>query len=170
MIKINNEKKCICPNDWINNKTKKFHLTIEDIINIPIGKTINIFLLDKNILNMSCRLEINEPNVPTKPSIFFRNGYFISFTKIDNGIKGKWKFNKNPKKTYIKEFDINIKDKWIPLKNEKIFYREELDDCDIINLKNKKYTEFSKYTRLGWRGPMMLLNDIDKDYMIYWNN
>ena len=79
------------PVEWVNEKAVKYYLTIEDIENIPTNSTINIFLMTKNIYNLSYKRE--NQNKIMDPLAFFKNCHFILYTKLGDGIKGKWKFN-----------------------------------------------------------------------------
>lgn len=167
---MKNEIKTDDVNLWLSETSKKYHLTIEDVKKFDLNKPMNIFLMDRNILNRCCDAKINEKCKSIKPSVFFRNAYFITFTKIKNkdGIIGKWIFNKNPNNSYIKEFDILLENFWYPLKNNKINkeYHQEIDELDKYAGKN--INEFSKKTKLGWKGPMMLMQNMDMCNNVSW--
>jgi hypothetical protein len=128
-------------------------LTIADIKRLPPNKPVNIFLMDRNVLNLSQDSRYNSVDTPTRPSVFFKHGYFITFTKT-GGCAGRWIFNSNPSHTYIKEFDVELGVQWVSAKNN-IVAGTSLDDLDTS-------------TRLGWRGPMMLIQNMDLCDNILW--
>jgi hypothetical protein len=166
---MNKSLRSVSPIEWLNELSKPYHLTIKDIENIPLNKPINIFCMDRNILDISCNIDHNYPNIPTKPSVFFRKGYCITFTKTEDGIKGKWIFNHDANSSYKKEFDIDIENIWYPLKNDCISdnINKNLHDIKYIGT---NYKEFPETTRLGWRGAIMLMNNMDNTgYNIIWN-
>ena len=128
--------------------------------------------MTNTIYKLSCKDDI--ANKSLAPIDFFKNCHFISFTKYE-GIRGKWKFNHNPKTSHKKEFDIDLGEFWCPLRNDKIFgeFMIETDDedkiLDIINNVGENYTDYPPGTRLGWRGPMMLVQDMGKCGNITWD-
>ena len=136
--------------DWINLYSKSYHMTIEKVLALPINTDIKIFFMDRNIIDLSCIPEINPPYEAIKPSIFFRNNYYIIFNKSEEGIRGSWKWNTSNYQEVEtdREFDIDTGDYWMPLTNS----------C----YDNKHYTKYHKNTYLGWRGYMMLESDMNK--------
>lgn len=140
--------------------SSKYHLTIKDVLNFEIGKPVKIFLLDRNMFDPSC--DNNAINTPLLPSVFFRNCYFIEFTRRD-GLYGECKWLFNNKTEYNFEFHVCMPTCWYPLKNNRVPIRDEQEIFEIHPaFAGKHYTELPKDTLLGWRGPMMLYENIDK--------
>ncbi len=102
----------ITPLEFIE-KSKPFHLTIKDVLEMEEGKKYNIFFLNQYIIDLSCDEKYNTPNVAIKPSQFFKNGYFIDFSK-KTGIKGNWNwtFQKEITIPYNLEFDLEVGTEW----------------------------------------------------------
>jgi hypothetical protein len=158
--------------EWLNVGSRPYHLTIQNILNLSNGDSIEIFFMDRNVMDISCDKEYNEENIPIKPSHFFRNCNYITFTKKE-GIIGDWDWHctlLTKKLTYKeREFDIDLGDFWYPLKNNKVPESNEYDLFDLSKYSGKHYSEFSPDTRIGWRGEMMLKENMDKCPNVYWN-
>lgn len=152
----------VSPIKWLYEDSLRYHMTIKDIVDIPVGEKTEIFFMDRNILDL---IEDNKKYIPILPSEFFSKCYFITFTKIDNGIRGTWLWN-----TYSdigncpehREFDIDLGSFWYPLKNDKVPLNDEQGNIRFGKNAGKHYSAFSDNTRLGWRGPMMLKENMDK--------
>ncbi len=152
--------------DWLNVTSRPYHLTIGDIKNLPSNKPINIFLMGSGAAysganldlgldsNSSATNQYDHTDCPTKPSVFFRYGRYMTFTKINGQMKGRWIFNINPSHVYVKEFDIEVDGVWKTIKNGTV------DGVPITN--------FAESTRVGWRGPMMLVQSMDMCDDIFW--
>ena len=145
--------------------SREYHLTIKDVLNFPIGEKQRIFFLDRNMFDMSCRDDMNEINTPIKPSHFFRHGYYIDFVR-NEGILGDWCWVDG--KTYRnvdnnRELDIDLGSLWYPLKESKVPIGDRQEIFKIPKeYKGKHYTQIPSNTRLGWRGPMILVKNMDK--------
>jgi hypothetical protein len=158
----------VSPIKWVD-LSSTFHLTIQDILYIPSGSSKLIFFLDRNIFDISCDIDTNPINTSIIPSIFFRNNYQILFTKLNNGIKGTWtwRYPDANTKSENKEFDINYlmgkHNSWYPLHNNSvpthnIYTNKPLNSkFDGLNI-----LELPLNTKIGWRGPMIYMEDIDK--------
>jgi hypothetical protein len=139
--------------------SSKYHLTIKDVLSFEIGKPYKIFLLERNMFDPSC--DTNPINIPILPSHFFRNCYFIEFTRKD-GLMGdcKWLFNNQTQNNF--EFHICMTTCWYPLKNNRVPIKDEQELFEIdIDFSGKHFTELSIDTHIGWRGPMMLFENMD---------
>ena len=154
---------CISPVEFIE-KSKQYHLTIKDIMNMKEGEVLNIFFLDRNMFDHSCDERYNTIGEAVVPSRFFRNGYYIDFTKT-TGIKGTWTWHYpggTDKELEEREFDVDTGTIWYPLKNNTVPNRDSQGIFTIpIDFAGKHYTELDDSTRLGWRGPMMRKSDMD---------
>jgi hypothetical protein len=143
--------------------SEPYHMRIKDVLNLPIGKKIRLFFLDRNMFDMSCDSENNPVGIPIKPSQFFRAGYFIDFTRRKE-LRGTWKW------TYAggdseedSEFHIDLGKSWYPLRNDRI---PEKDSQSVFQIPDsfagKHYSNLDPNTKIGWRGEMMYARDMDK--------
>lgn len=165
---------------WLD-ATQEYHLTIKDICEIPVGESIDIFFMDRNVLDTSADIDYNQPNENIDPQIFFRNSYFIKFTKREaNGILGDWEWYWDGKQNVQKidaygtnqqrEFDINYNPtNWYPLKNNKLPKCDSQGFANFGAVAGQHYSTFNAKTRLGWRGPMMLRQNIKKMPYVFWS-
>lgn len=64
---------------------------------------------------------------------------------------------------FLRDFDIDLGTFWHPLFNNKV-PKSDFEDTFSIPEKftGKHYNEFALNTRIGWRGPCMLLEDVKK--------
>jgi len=172
------------------NETRNKWLTIKDIQNLKKGQEIKILLLDRNVDDRFETDENIKPNKLYKPKKFFNSCWAVY--KHIKDLKGEifyqWqeekikKFNSNQKggstfkvenrhnnsKPYEFEFEIEYKhNNWHPLENgflpAKNYFRKNLLDG-----KKKKWDKFPKNTKVGFRGPMILWEDLDKLPNIYY--
>jgi hypothetical protein len=143
--------------------SRKYHLTIKDILAFPVGETYRFFFLDRNMFDVSCDTKYNELNVPTKPSTFFRNGYYIDFTRRE-GIQGDWKWGFDSESSSIgEEFHVDMNTGWYPFRNNHVPIKDSQGIFTIPeDFAGKHYSELPEDTRIGWRGPMMLTENMDK--------
>jgi len=81
----------VSPYAW-EEDSRPFHITIKDILNLEAGESLELFSLDRDVLDTSCDEKYNEPGRTILPSQFFREGYFWTFTKTGIGIKGNLKW------------------------------------------------------------------------------
>ena len=96
-----------------------------------------------------------------KAENFFSDGYIIKY-KRTNGLIGEWKFLNFDDNYSLREFDLDFGRFWYPLVNNKVPKFD--DDWFSVPEKfaGKHYNEFPLNTRIGWRGPCMLLEDLKK--------
>jgi hypothetical protein len=147
----------VSPSAWIK-AAEPYFLTIKDIEFLEVGESINLFLLS-GIIKSSCSEKINKRGKVQKPDIFFKNGFRVNFKKVGDGLKGQWIFNNNPNKIFYKEFQVKVDGKWIPLKNN---FVETLKGTIY-------YGELDPSTRIGWKGEIMKIKDMNKCPNIIWN-
>lgn len=154
---------CIAPVEFIE-KSRTYHLTIKDILDMKEGEVLNIFFLDRNIFDQSCNEHVNTIGEAVAPSRFFKNGYYIDFTKT-TGIKGIWTWHYpggTDKELEEREFDLDLNSLWYPLNNDRVPSEDSQGIWTIPSeFAGKHYTELDDSTRLGWRGPMMRKSDMD---------
>ncbi len=160
-------------NQW-EKETRNFHSTIQSILDIPIGESRTFLCLDRNALDIvENRLYEIKKGIIT-PSELFENNYYIRFVRT-TGIMGKIDiFYKNQEKRIINdedkdddygeelEFDINyIRSNWYPLKNGELPAIDSQFGTSLLG-KVRDWKSFPKTTRIGWRGPMIPIEKIDK--------
>jgi len=146
---------------WLDN-SEQFQLTIKDILDIPLNKPVLIFCMDRNVIDLC-----DKSTTPLAPSFFFRKNYFFFFTRTE-GIIGNWEWTFNKKRIDIeKEFDINLDTCWYPLKDNQVPDKDEQCLFDFGEMAGKSYTDFPPNTKVGWRGPMMMADDMNKLPFVY---
>lgn len=154
--------KTTSPNEFID-VSKPYHLTIGDVLEFPVGKSVRIFFLDRSMFDLSCDNKYNPIGQPIRPSEFFRQGYFIDFTRRDD-LKGTWTWTFNGSVDNDREFDLALGEHlWYPMRDSKV---PEKDSQGIFTIPEdfagKHYQELPRNNRIGWRGPMMLASNMDK--------
>lgn len=159
-VKYNLDNLIVISPYQIKNVSRKYHLTIKDILDLPIGESIKIFCMDRNLFDFC----INKDRIDKiiKAENFFSDGYIIKYKRI-NGLIGKWKFLNIDNNYSLREFDIDLDTFWYPLVYNRVL-KTDFDDIFYIPEKfsGKHYNEFPLNTRIGWRGPCMLLEDVKK--------
>lgn len=111
--------------------------------------------LDRNVEDVTCYKQFNLSDVPTTPEKFFKAAYWSTFTKTD-GLKGMINFDIDGTKHECFEFDIEYeKDSWYSL-SDGVLYPDSTEKPLFPQLNKvigKKWSDFPKNIRLGWRGP-----------------
>jgi hypothetical protein len=149
--------------NWVNDLSRPYHLTINDILSVPIGETVRLIPLEPN-LSLSILNKVNKRK-KYKPSLFFKDGYFIDFTR-QNQLSGEWRWfycNTLQDTEPSRDFYIDIGKSWYPLVSSRIPL-VDLRDFFIIpkQIGGKHVYEIDKHTRIGWRGPIIMQKYIDK--------
>jgi hypothetical protein len=150
---------------WIE-KNKKYYLTINDIIKLEPYKKIKLLVLDRNIYDDT---DVFIEAKLYKPESFFikNSAIFWKTTDLQGKIYYKWQDEYNNKEPYDFEFEIEYKKgNWYPLKNGILPAKDEQNMFQLLG-KNKHYLEFPKTTHIGFRGPMILWNKLNKLKKIY---
>ena len=145
--------------------SRPYHLTIDDIRKFPVGIPVRIYILSKRALKIAS--EINPIGTIIKPSLFFRSGYYIYFTRTI-GLRGKWHWMWNEilsdRVDKDIEFDVDIEGEWIPLMNSTVpsTEKDSTVSLDIPEFyQGKHWCQLDKTTRVGWCAPMMLAVNMD---------
>ncbi len=146
--------------NWIES-TKAFHITKEKILAMKKGEVENFLCLDRNSCDAYYDTNIQTQGVAKTPREFFRNNLVMKFT-YQEGLKGSSFFNyqKENEPEIVFEFHIEYQpDYWYPLQNGEL-----LGDKRFIIPENMKgsWEKIPIQTRIGWRGPMIRINDLDK--------
>ena len=146
---------------WYKN-SRKYWITINDIEQLLNNKKKNeiiVLMLDRNYLDIA--MGHNKKNKSYNVNHFFRfNKYKVIY---DKNLKGKLIYlnKKDPYKVNF-EFEVEYKkDNWYPFING---YLPKNDPQGFDKLLGKKihFSKFPKNTHIGFRGPMILWENIDK--------
>ena len=79
---------------------------------------------------------------------------------LDGKIKHQWQ--NNNEEPYNFEFEIEYKkNNWYPLTNGILPAEDEQGFSELLG-EDKSWSEFPKSTHIGWRGPMILWDDLKK--------
>lgn len=147
-------------NDWYN-KSKKYWLTINDIIKLKPNDKIVLLSLHRNVLDIP--YDTLKDNKLYKPEVFFKDSKDTYVHKKD--LVGDLKFDRGMEKDIT--FDVEYKKgSWYPFSNG---YLPAKDSQGRFKLLGKKthWTKFNKKTHIGFRGPIMLWSDLKKMPKIY---
>lgn len=152
---------------WIEHYRDKW-LTIKDVKELPLNKKIKLLLLDRNIYDD--KDHIKEAKL-YKPTSFFKKNVAWYWKTDNNNLMGKIKYDWQKKTEEPFNFEFHIEydyNKWYPLKEGILPAKDEQHMFTLLN-KNKHISEFSEDTHLGYRGPIMMWNEIkelDKVYIL----
>ena len=150
------------PNEW-EDATRKDHLTIGDIRKLKKGDTVPLLIMDRNYLDIA--FAKNKGNTLYTPVRFFRSNKatYIHDADLHGTIVWSWSKEKQPF-----EFELNYdNERWYPLIDGHIPRRDKNRFRDAPYKTAKSWTSFPATTRVGWRGPSMPWNDLDK-YQKVW--
>ena len=156
---------------WIE-VTRPFHITAEDILNMKTGTKIDVLCLDRNVWDCSLT-KINKQDQAIDPLVFFKNNYFATYIH-DGEFKGKLLMKGIDEKFCPFEFDFEYeKDSWYPLTNGQIIVSKNESSLVPKGINHKHYKDFGmelnhEKRRVGWRGPMILVNVLKYMPKIYW--
>jgi hypothetical protein len=128
------------------------HLRISDIVNMPIGTSIELLCFDSSSYTNMTSLD---SNVLYPIEDLLELVTTIQFTKTGNGIIGL--INNVDNESVVFEFDIEYQpNTWYPLTNNSLPFKDEDNIVDFGNLAGMSYLAFSANTRIGWRGPVVI--------------
>jgi len=143
------------------------HVTIQTILEMEPNTTLKCLCLDRNVEEIA---ESNSSKFKVKdiipPIDLFQNNYYLKFIKgpEKNDIKGIWEvacgFNElNTIHNLTDEEELHIEyapNCWYPLQNGVFKVMDpQFKNKRLATGKDKKWQDFPKSTRLGWRGPMI---------------
>ena len=186
---INLEKKGLNWIDWKYEARNKW-LTIKDIQNLKKGQKIKVLMLDRNTEDRVYGSKEIKPNKTYKPKTLFKYcwGIYIHNKDLEGELYYQWdlpiKKQKKTKKSKLKEgstfkvgdkhnnsnkydfeFDIEYKNNsWYPLENGFLPGKKEIPSFimgGLLDGKKKRWNKLPKDTNVGWRGPMILWNELD---------
>jgi len=151
-------------NSWIQ-KNRKYWLTIKDIENLKVNKKIKLLVLDRNIYD--CKDKFIRGKLYKPENFFIENSAIYwknNVVNLDGSIYYKWQNNQKP---YEFEFEIEYKkNNWYPLKNGILPATDEQGFSELLG-EDMSWSEFPKKTHIGWRGPMILWENLKKLEKVY---
>ena len=156
--------KALKQEDWIQQIESK-SLRIKDITELKAGTVLKLLVIDRNALERGVR--DNTPNTVYEPEEFFKTSF--AMYKHDTDLKGKILFGGDDGKFQDFEFDLYLSEAqcWYPLKNQSIPAKDEQGYFDFNFGKPKYYSEFDKNTEVGWRGPMIMWEELKNMPRVY---
>lgn len=145
-------------------RSRKYWLTIKDITKMKSGEKMQVLMLDRNALDW--HFESHVFNKLYKPSKFFKNNketYTHSKELYGNITYCKHNITFDDKEGFHVEY---MKGNWYPLLNEHL---PSNDIQGIFPLLGKKvhWRDMNRHTPIGWRGPLIKWDDIDKLPNVY---
>lgn len=157
--------------EFIENCKDK-HLTLGDLEKLKFGDTLDVVIWDRNF--EECWIwDGAERNVKYDPKYFFRENHHTIKYLGDY----MWDINFNFGGTYSHPVHLDVSSmdtnwKWYALENNEIKITYEVLNKGEKIPKGKKapykhITEFDKNTRVGWRGPIMLWDELDNLPNVY---
>lgn len=163
--KIEKLKEIGCDYEEWYEKSRKYWLKLKTILDMNNGDEIKCLLLDRNVLDT-----IHTDNKIGKlyvPKYFFRNCTAIIKKIKDLTVKIVFSWEKQIDESRNFEFDVEYKkDNWYPLKNGVLPDEYLQMSYEILGKKNK-WNELPNNIHIGYRGPMILWNNIYKMPGIY---
>jgi hypothetical protein len=167
------EKETVKLTEFIE-RTKKHHLTIEKVLSIPIGVTVRLFSMSRNIGDF-----INNDMVDsTPPRDFFYGADIVSFTRY-SGISGIWRFDcwNDKIESQKRTFDVDVTNTgsectWVPITNDGYVPSTDPDglNYDMGSLAGLHWMFLNPTTRIGWQGPMMFEESLDSCPNVYYDD
>ena len=145
--------------EW-EKKTEPYHLTIGDVYELKEGKSIHFYCLDRNWTEMVSFN--NGDDVEYKASDVLQNNYRAIFYK-DYGIRGetKWFFNDGTFRIENTVWHVDLGHIWCPLdEDDKVPLF--LECFDVGKLAGVKAEHLPLNTKIGWRGPCILKENLNK--------
>lgn len=138
-------------------------LTIKDVENLRPGQKLKVVTLDRNVYDIA--FDCNEPGKLHDAKHFYRESVATYYHESD--LKGKIKMEDVGKMEF--EFDIEwAKDEWYPLTNGKLPENDPQGFSKFPDNMLLDWKDYPKDTRIGWRGPMILLDKMDSLPKVYY--
>jgi len=158
--------------DWLE-ETKPLHVKIQTILDLEPGENLKCLCIDRDFyefIDQDHPEEFEIGETTTASTYFSNNNYirYIRFTKgaEKNNIKGNFfigsieEINTEVDNTEVDntEFDIEyLSNRWHFLQNGELY----TDDFDFNVMTNRRWDDFPLETRLGLRGPMIPIGELD---------
>lgn len=131
--------------------SKKYWITINDVLRMPPGKPIKLLALDRNVWDTVST--VNKRGVLYTPAHFFRLNTVIYWRSPDGGgIGGQIKFGYDKlQKQEPWEFDIDTGSAWFPLRDGAVDYEKMKKEGWPVSFAftSRNWTAFPRTTPLG---------------------
>ena len=151
--------------EWLTYMKEK-NINIDFITNLNQNQKIKLLCIDRNFYDL---IENNQYGTHS-PEDFFVNNYIINY-QHDYDLSGfaNWNFDNNDVYSSF-NFHLNyVNNSWYPLNNEGNLEFDEREakifNIDLQNVK-KNWQEYSGNTLVGWRGEMILWDDVIQSPLI----
>lgn len=154
--------------DWLNLMESK-ELTIADVEALKPGEEIHVIQLHRNLGDMVLDSHVNPEGVSIPASKFFLpvQGYYIH----DYDLHGKFLDILDDEDGHMPlsfNFDLNYSGKsWYPLGDDGLLPVESGEYW--IRNAVADYRKYPKTTKVGMRGPMLRVSDVEKAPPVYWH-
>lgn len=157
--------------EFIENCKNK-HLTLDDIEKLNVGDTLDVVIWDINFEEYWIWQNAKQ-GINYNPKDFFASNHHC----IEYLGNYKWDVNFNFGETFTHPIHLDVSSMntnwtWCPLENDRTKISHEMLNISDEFTPNKKapqkhITEFDKNTRVGWRGPIMLWNELNNLSNVY---
>lgn len=152
--------------DWEENAREKW-LKVGDIEKLKTGDTIKVLVMDRNLYDIT--MDINDPNTLYTSEHFFSQN---TATYVHgSGLQGKLTFHIGNNDDIVQDpFDFHVQYNgscWYPLKNGSLPAEDEQGLFPLLD-REVGWDEFPLDTPIGWRGPMVLWENVEAMPDIYW--
>ena len=162
--------------EWIRTH-RLYHLCIDDLEQLNIGDIIDVVVFDRNFEEGGTIWDKIPSNTPFEPKEFFR----FNHSKIKYLGDRKWElmFNYGEFVHPIHYNTESLATSWtwvVPDDNNKIIIGNESIMGDAKIPKHRKRFEIKidnlhPRTRIGWRGPIMFLKDVENSKVpVFWRS
>jgi len=155
---------------WID-EIRPFHVTIQTILDLEPGEILRCLCFDRNFGDLFGDMNICETFIPDAEETFPDN-YYLRFTKgpkkdsiegdffIACGIKEIDYPDNDPRHEWLHiEYYQNC---WYPLQNGVFQVIDRQFNRRLVEGEDRHWRDYPLGTRLGWRGPMIPIEDINK--------
>lgn len=156
--------------EWIKHAADQC-FTIGDIKRLNPGDTVMFLTLHRNFTDTVLEINVNPPGIMRLPKDFFRYN-FAKYTHITD-LRGNlvFYFNGLDNTGYvINNFEFHIEyapECWYPVENSYFPESDIQGVCDFKFDRPIHWSEFPDKTRIGYRGPMLTVEKMNKQPDIY---
>lgn len=154
--------------NWLKKSESKC-LKISDILKLNPGQKIKVVSLHRNTADRSIGSEINPRGHAIKPERFFRN-MIADYRHIKN-MEGTLYFkNEGDDNEWPFELEVEYKPGfWYPLKDGYLPARDPQNIFGLLLGRKVHWKDLPKNTHVGFRGPMVLLENVKKMPLVYYS-
>jgi hypothetical protein len=154
--------------NWLK-KSKSKCLKISDIMKLSPGQKIEVVAFHRNTADRSLESNINKRGTAIKPERFFRN--MIAEYRHFKDMEGTL-FFKNDGDNDEWPFELEVEHKpdfWYPLKDGYLPAKDPQNIFSILLGKKIHWKDLPKNTHVGFRGSMILLENVKKMPLVYYS-